>query len=153
MGYEVQIRHVEPSIIASVRRSVAWDEIGQVILPMFDEVYAFLKANGIGGRGQNIALYHGASAAGAELEAGVQVAETFEPGANVARSETPGGLAAHTVHFGEYHLLGAAHEALIQWLEGQGKKIGLGWEVYGDWSDDPAKRRTDVYRLVEACVD
>jgi hypothetical protein len=23
------------------------------------------------------------------------------------------------------------------------------WEVYGDWEDDPARRRTDVYFLLE----
>jgi hypothetical protein len=26
----------------------------------------------------------------------------------------------------------------------------VNWEVYGDWDDDPPKRRTDVYFLLEA---
>ena len=26
---------------------------------------------------------------------------------------------------------------------------GVNWEVYGDWDDDPAKRRTDVYFLLQ----
>jgi hypothetical protein len=26
----------------------------------------------------------------------------------------------------------------------------VNWEVYGDWDDDPARRRTDVYFLLEA---
>jgi hypothetical protein len=25
---------------------------------------------------------------------------------------------------------------------------GTNWEVYGDWDDDPARRRTDVYFLL-----
>jgi hypothetical protein len=25
----------------------------------------------------------------------------------------------------------------------------LNWEVYGDWSDDPAKLETEVYMLLE----
>src|SRR5688572_16472578 len=148
MTYEIDVQTVEPSIIAAVRRRVTWNEIGQVILPMFDEVYSFLNDSGIGGRGHNVALYHGADAQGAELEARVQLAQPFAASGKVACSKTPGGLAANCVHMGEYHLLGQAHEAVIRWLEAQGKKIGVGWEVYGDWHDDPAQRRTDVYRSI-----
>ena len=148
MAPEIEVVRVESSIIASVRRRVTWSEIGAVIVPMIDEVYAALNAGGVGGRGHNVALYHDAGPAGAELEAGVELAEPFATSGNVACSRTPGGLAAHCVHRGEYHLLGGVHEALIQWLEAQGKPIGLGWEVYGDWHDDPSRRRTDVYRLI-----
>jgi effector-binding domain-containing protein len=146
--YEIDVQSVSASIIASVRRRVTWNEIGQVILPMFGEVYAFLDESGLGGRGHNVALYHGANAVGAELEAGVQLGEPFTATGSVACSRTPAGRAAHAVHFGEYHLLGQTHEALIHWLEAQGEKIGPGWEVYGDWRDDPSERRTDVYRLI-----
>jgi hypothetical protein len=24
----------------------------------------------------------------------------------------------------------------------------VSWEVYGDWDDDPARRRTDLYKLL-----
>jgi hypothetical protein len=27
-------------------------------------------------------------------------------------------------------------------------QAGVNWEVYGDWDDDPAKRRTDVHALL-----
>jgi len=148
MTYEIDVSTLERSTIASVRRRVTWTEIGEVIGAMFGEVHSFLDANGLGGRGHNVALYHGAGAQGAELEAGVQLAEAFTASGDVACSSTPAGRAVHTVHHGEYHLLGAAHEALIHWLEERGEKIGLGWEVYGDWHDDPSKRRTDVYRLI-----
>jgi effector-binding domain-containing protein len=147
MAYPCDLQVLQPRIVASVRRRVRWQEIGQLILPMYDEVYAFLNARGISGRAQNVALYHDAGAEGAELEVGVQLSERFTPSGAVACSETPGGMAGHTVHFGEYHLLGQAHEAVIQWLEAQGKPPGLGLEVYGDWHDDPAQRRTDVYRV------
>jgi hypothetical protein len=149
MSYDVRIQPVHGSIIASTRRRVTWSEIGQVIMPLFGEVYAFLDASAIGGRGRNVALYHGADGQGAELEAGVEVSQAFTPSATVACSRTPSGLAAHTTHVGDYQLLGQAHEAVIHWLEGGGKKFGLGWEVYGDWHDDPRERRTDVYRLIE----
>jgi hypothetical protein len=28
------------------------------------------------------------------------------------------------------------------------RQAGVNWEVYGDWDNDPAKRRTDVYKLL-----
>ena len=30
-----------------------------------------------------------------------------------------------------------------------GRLARVNWEVYGDWDDDPAKRRTDIYFLLE----
>jgi hypothetical protein len=42
-----------------------------------------------------------------------------------------------------------AYEALDQWCAANGRRqAGVSWEVYGDWDDDPAKRRTDIYKLL-----
>ena len=41
-------------------------------------------------------------------------------------------------------------EATEQWCSENGRRpAGVNWEVYGDWDDDPAKRRTDIYFLLE----
>lgn len=41
------------------------------------------------------------------------------------------------------------HGALRQWCEDNGHKIARpSWELYGDWSDDPAELRTDLYYLL-----
>lgn len=38
---------------------------------------------------------------------------------------------------------------LEQWCARNGREpAGVNWEIYGDWEDDPAKRRTDVYFLL-----
>jgi effector-binding domain-containing protein len=43
-----------------------------------------------------------------------------------------------------------AHEAIHQWArENERRLTGTSWEVYGHWSDDPAKLRTDIYYLIE----
>ena len=43
-----------------------------------------------------------------------------------------------------------AYAALQQWRAGDGRRpAGVNWEVYGDWDDDPAKRRTGVCFLLE----
>ena len=58
---------------------------------------------------------------------------------------------ATTAHYGEYSHMAGAYAALEQWCQDNGRRpAGVNWEVYGDWDDDPAKRRTDIYFLLEA---
>jgi len=69
----------------------------------------------------------------------------------VRRTSTPSGDVATTAHYGEYSDMAGAYAALEQWCQDSGRRAaGVNWEVYGDWDDDPAKRRTDVYFLLEA---
>jgi hypothetical protein len=45
---------------------------------------------------------------------------------------------------GDYSLLGPAHQAVVDWCKAEGQRLaGVSWEVYGHWSDDPSKRRTE----------
>ncbi|MGH3156577.1 MAG: hypothetical protein ACRDNF_08405 [Streptosporangiaceae bacterium] len=54
--------------------------------------------------------------------------------------------AATTTHYGEYTELAGAYAALERWCtEHQRQPSGVSWEVYGDWAEYPAERRTDVY--------
>ncbi len=42
-----------------------------------------------------------------------------------------------------------AYSALERWCRDHGRSpAGVTWEVYGDWEEEPAKRRTDVYLLL-----
>jgi effector-binding domain-containing protein len=53
-------------------------------------------------------------------------------------------------HIGSYSRLGAAHDAIVKYCEANGRKMtGVNWEVYGHWTDDESKLRTDVYYLLE----
>jgi hypothetical protein len=62
---------------------------------------------------------------------------------------------ATTTHFGPYHLLKGAHEAIRQWCQANGQvQAGPNWEVYGHWKDewnsDPSKICTEVFYLLAA---
>ena len=49
----------------------------------------------------------------------------------------------------EYADLASAYAALDRWCEDTGRRpAGVSWQVYGDWEEDPAKRRTDVFFLL-----
>lgn len=41
------------------------------------------------------------------------------------------------------------HQAVHRWCAEQNLALaGPCWELYGDWHEDPAKRRTDLYHLL-----
>jgi hypothetical protein len=43
-----------------------------------------------------------------------------------------------------------ADAALESWCRDNGRHpAGANWEVYGDWDEDPANVRTDVYMLLD----
>ena len=73
----------------------------------------------------------------------------FAPVGEVQPVDLPVGEVAVTTHWGDYSRLGAAHSAVIEWCRSQGHRLsGTRWEVYGHWTDDPSKLRTDVYYLL-----
>lgn len=75
----------------------------------------------------------------------MQVAPPFAGTDRIRRSETPSGRAVHVVHWGDYAKLLAAYVALEAFLGANDLRVAERWEVYGDWSQDAAKLRTDVY--------
>ena len=100
--------------------------------------------------GHNVVVYWGADGALITIDAGVEVFTDFSDRGEVRRICTPSGDVATTAHYGEYADMGAAYEALEEWCNASGRRqAGVNWEVYGDWDDDPVKRRTDVYFLLE----
>ncbi len=96
--------------------------------------------------GLMIALYRpGAEPGMLDLEVGIQVQAPFAASGRVVASALPACRAATTAHYGDYARLGEAYRALAEWCKAEGlSTTSLHWELYGHWSDDPAKVRTDV---------
>jgi effector-binding domain-containing protein len=64
----------------------------------------------------------------------------------VFATETPAGRVATVVHWGAYDQMQTAYAALDAWCNEHGRpQSGVSWEVYGDWSADPAHLCTDIY--------
>jgi effector-binding domain-containing protein len=114
-----------------------------------NQVYAAARDGAVSLDGQNIFVYRDAGVAGeADIEFGVGVTKPFEAVGPVRYSEVPAGEVATTTHWRDY-ALGGAHDAVIAWCREHGRTLtGTRWEVYGHWSDDPEKVRTDVYYLL-----
>ena len=66
------------------------------------------------------------------------------------RAAVPGGIAATVVRMGLYQKLSEAHAAVRRWCAEHGYALaGPNWEIYGDWTDNPAELRTDVFYLLQ----
>ena len=148
MASQMTLVRVEAQTTAVIRARVRMSDIPGAIMPMVDRVWAFIRGAGLTGHGHNVWLYRSADQGEVDVEIGVQLAPPFDGEDDVVPSQTPAGLAAHTVHYGAYDRLPQVHATLLAWCAEQGHELtGLSWEVYGDWAEDPAKRRTDVYHL------
>jgi len=149
MEYQVTVSTVERQPIAAARQRTTFGKVAQEIGPLLSHPWALIRATpGLRTDGDNVAIYW-EETGGGSIEVGVQVVREIEPTETVVPSATPAGTVARTAHFGPYNQLGPAHEAVRRWCKQNGREmVPPFWEIYGDWSDDPAKLRTDVLYLL-----
>ena len=148
----VLVQTVPARRLAAVRRRVKLGAVGTVWKPALDHVWAFLRAHpDLRSDGHNVFLYHHPSdrEAAMDVDFGVEVIGSFVPEGEVVSAETPAGTVAMAVHRGPYDRLRGTHDAIHAWSAREGRRFaGLSWEIYGDWSDDPAKLETTVCYLL-----
>ena len=117
-----------------------------------NQVYAAGKTGLVHLDGQNVFLYLDCPPVpgDAHVAFGVGITAPFSTVGAVEPTPLPTGLVACVTHMGSYSRLGAAHTAVSEWCERAGRrKAGPSWEVYGHWTDDEARLRTDVYYLLQ----
>lgn len=149
MGRPIDTTPVQAQPIAAVRGRLAVADVPAKMMPLMDAVWAFLRANDVKGTGHNVWLYRPRPDGLMDVEVGVQVAVPIVAEGEVIASQTPGGVVAHTFHYGDYGELPGVYRAVFEWCARQGHEpAGVNWEVYGDWHDDPDKRRTDIHILL-----
>ena len=147
----VRLVTVTPGPVAAVHRRTTFPEVPRVLLAGLDPVWKLIRARGLT-FGHNVAVYRPLGGGAVELTCAVQVAAPFDhaDAGEVVCSETPGGDAATATHVGPYARLGETYDAVVAWVRTSGRRLaGVNWEIYGDWSDDPAKVRTDVFHLLK----
>jgi effector-binding domain-containing protein len=150
-SYTVTTRTASPRPIAAVRARCAIGDIPRAFKTSLDQVWAFLRSHSELPRGHNVFLYHHLSRQGdaIDIDFGVEVHGPFTPEGAVTPTQTPSGEVATVVHRGPYDRLGAAHDAIHAWCAANQRAIGAcSWEIYGDWTDDPAKLETTIEYLL-----
>jgi effector-binding domain-containing protein len=151
-NYRVSLEPSVPRTIAAVRARLPVQRVKSAFREYLDQVYAAGRAGAVKLDGQNIFVYQPVpgEADSAEVAFGVGTTAPFTVVGNVQPVETPSGEVATTTHWGDYSGLGAAHDAVVQWCRTNERRLsGTRWEVYGHWTDDPTRLRTDVYYLLD----
>src|ERR1022692_3169386 len=147
--YAIRTERAGARTLAAVRATTTQQRLGADIVRLLDLVWPVLREQGVR-TGHNVVVYYGAESGAMTIDAGVEALADFTEHGEVRRVCTPPGEVATTAHYGEYSDLAGAYAALEQWCADYGRRpAGVNWEVYGDWNDDPAKRRTDVYFLLK----
>jgi effector-binding domain-containing protein len=158
MQYEVKICEFGPQLLAAARGHANAQNYVDQLFALLDEVWQFLRANPqVKHDGLNVFLYYDENdkdLLGTDhampIEAGVKVAAPFAGAGNVVCSATPSGTVASVVHIGPYQKLSEAHSAVRNSCKENNHRVaGPNWEIYGHWSDDPNKLRTDVFFLLK----
>jgi effector-binding domain-containing protein len=150
MTYKVELKTVSPTPLLVVRRRAHKHELSRVVPDGCGLVWNFLRANDVNPRGRNVAVYRGTETRELDVEIGVEVAANAVGGGEVVLSATPAGTVATVAHIGSYSLLMQANEAIKEWCDANHHSIaGPSWEIYGHWTDDQTKLRTDVFYLLK----
>src|SRR5580658_41495 len=146
MSVAVSVRTVAAMKLAAVRRRVAIGGVGGAWRPALDKVWNFLRTRpGLRTDGHNVFLYHHPARRDMPMDVdfGVEVVRAFEREGEIHAVETPAGAAA--VDVGSYDRIKETHDAIHAWRAASNRAFaGTSWEIYGDWSDDPAKLETTI---------
>jgi len=149
MHPEIAIVEVGPRPIAAVRLTTVLSKWPSQVMQALDKVYEAVKAGKVRQSGQNVMVYHPRGDGRVDIECGVETAAEFERFGEVVYCETPAGMAVTTAHIGPYGQLRNSYDAIADWSCKNGHRLAeTCWEIYGDWSDDPAALRTDIFHLL-----
>jgi len=148
MSHQVTVVDVSARPTAVVAATTTWPEFSRLWPRLLDEIWGWLRANGIERGCPNVMLYLDDVP---HVEVGVEMRQPFPPLAGrVVASSLPAGRVATTTHRGSWSELGAAHEAIVEWCRTNGETpAGPRWEIYGQHRDDPADQTADVFWLLE----
>lgn len=150
MTYDVRTEQAESRPLAAVRGQTTQQQLSKDIIRLLDQVWPVLREQNVR-TGHNVVIYRPGSQGTLTIDAGVEAFTEFTERGEVRHTSTPSGTVVTTAHYGEYSDLGSAYAAVERWCTEHGcQPSSVSWEVYGDWHDDPAHRRTDIYLLLEA---
>ena len=149
MSLEFQTKQIEAQPILSIRTTATMDRIGEVMGPLFGEVYGRIKQIGREPAGMPFAVYHSMDGDAIDLECGMPVDSPMEGAGRVQAGELPAGTVATVTHMGPYDALRQTWAALTEWMSTQGlQPAGAPWEVYATdpgAEPDQSKWRTDIF--------
>ena len=149
MDREFGTKQVEGQPILGIRTSTTMENIGEVMGPLFGEVFALIQQGGQQPAGMPFARYYSMDDHTVDLECGMPVASPIEGAGRVTAGELPAATVATVTHVGPYDALPQTWSALTEWMGSQGlQPAGAPWEVYvtdPGAEPDSSKWRTEIF--------
>ncbi|MCE2901449.1 MAG: GyrI-like domain-containing protein [Gemmatimonadaceae bacterium] len=134
-----------------VRRRAPLAQLAAVLGPAWGEIMTQAAAQGASPAGPPFVAYHNMDWQNLDLEIGMPFATALRGTGDVQATTLPAGPAAVCAYTGPYDRIGAAHDALQQWLVAQSRQaLGPAYEFYlnDPATTAPAALRTDVLQMV-----
>ena len=141
---DADIIDLKPFVGAGIEVTCQRTQLVPTIRQTFDRIY---KPGALTpGHGHNFILYHGGTSSEISMTVGVLDRAPGGADPDVKAAHAPGGRVITATHWGDYGRMKTTYDALYAEVKARGLKLApLSMEIYGDWSDDPAKVRTDLY--------
>lgn len=148
---EVHIEDLEPLTGAGIEVDTKWPDVAATIQHSFDRIY---KAGALApGHGRNFILYSNETKEGGRLLVGVLDRTPGGADPDVKAAHVPGGRVLTATHWGDYRRMRETYAVLEAEVKARAlRRAGMSLEVYGDWHDDPAKVRTDLYLYLGVAI-
>lgn len=133
MSYEIHVRQAPPEHVATKRMHTTLAHIGDAMHATLAQIGASVSPRGAA-RGAPFAIYYNEPFRPDDID--VELGMPIAAGAEIAPSagaikNLPGGAVAYTVHTGRYESIGAAYDALYDWLTAHGvRPSGPPREIY-----------------------
>lgn len=149
MELEFGTTEVKARAYLGIRTTVAMDELGGIMGPLFGEVHGYIQQSGQVPAGMPFAIYHSMDGRNVDVQCAIPVAPPLGGTERILAGVLPSGTVATVTHLGPYDGLPGAWKALTEWMDSQGlKAAGAPWEVYVNdpgAEPDPSKWRTDIF--------
>ena len=105
MKQEFETRQIDARPILGIRATVTMEKIGEVMGPLFGEVYGYIQQSGQEPAGMPFSIYYSMDSDMIDLECGMPVTSPMEGEGRVKAGELPGGTVATVTHMGPYEAL------------------------------------------------
>jgi AraC family transcriptional regulator len=157
MTMHIEIVEVAPMRVACIRTQTPMAGISQAMGTLFHQVMERASARGLTMAGPPYSRYYSHDPQAVDFEAGMPITGEAESDDALCICTLGGGPAATALHRGPYDRLGETYEAMMAWLQAQGRApTGPMWEIYlsdPDQVPDPADYETRIYIPVRAAAD
>ncbi|MEQ1780663.1 MAG: hypothetical protein ABMA14_04835 [Hyphomonadaceae bacterium] len=148
---DTHIIDLAPMTGAGIEVYAKWPDVAPTIRATFDRLYK--PGALVSGHGHNFILYSNETKEGGTLLIGVLDRTPGGADPDVKVAHIPGGRVITAAHMGDYAKMRGTYDVLHAEVKAKAlRRIWMSLEVYGDWSDDPAKVRTDLYLYLAVAI-